>query len=105
MFEKVSENVKQQILNIAGLYKSLKYIKSDKVHPCIRIPLSSLREVTRYSVKVKLLSVAYILQSTRAAFNQNEINPTCLLCTNGVEDLLLTCVALEAVRTPILNDL
>ena len=50
----------------------------------------------------------FFSQQLRTAFNQNEINPMCLLCTNEVEDLqhfLLTCVVLEAVSKPILNDL
>ena len=39
--------------------------------------------------------------------NQNKISPTCLLYSNGIADLqhfILTFVALEAARTPILND-
>ena len=48
----------------------------------------------------------YILQSNRAAFNQNAIDPTCLLCKNGEETIkhfLLSCTALSSAREPIIE--
>ena len=88
VFNKVSQKYKQNLIDIAVLYKTLKYLnKQDftpgKIHPVLRIPLVSVREITRVPVKVKLLTGSYLFQSTRAAFNQNDIDPTCLLC--GVE--------------------
>ena len=46
----------------------------------------------------------YILQSKRAMFNQNRIDPACLLCKEGdetVEHFLLNCTALSSARQPI----
>ena len=49
-----------------------------------------------------------MLQSTRAAFNHLENDPTCLLCGSDSETLvhmLLVCEKLEDVRKPILEEL
>ena len=78
VFNKVSQKYKQNLIDIAVLYKSLKYLnKQDytpgKIHPVLRIPLVSVTEITRVPVKVKLLTGSYLFQSTRAAFSQNDI--------------------------------
>ena len=72
------------------------------------IPLVSVREITRIPVKVKLLTGSYLFQSTRAAFNQNDIDPTCLLCGVESEDIshfIFRCDILNPVRAPILVDI
>ena len=54
------------------------------------------------SYRAKILSGSYILQSNRARFNQNQINPTCPLCHSAPEDLphfILTCPSLDNART------
>ena len=59
-------------------------------------------------MKLRLASGSYILQSNRAAFNQNEVKPTCLLCgeeDETLEHFLLRCNSLETVRQSILGDL
>ena len=64
-----------------------------------------MREITRVPVKVKLLTGSYLFQSTRAAFNQNDIDPTCLLCGVESEDIshfIFRCDILNPVRAPIL---
>ena len=53
-----------------------------------------------------LLTGTFILQSNRARFNQNEVDPTCQLCYAESETLthfLLKCRKLETVRKPILD--
>ena len=70
--------------------------------------MDSLRDANRVCVKLKLAAGTYILQTNRAAFNQNDAKPTCLLCNDGDETLehfLLFCKSLETVRKPILGDL
>ena len=50
----------------------------------------------------------YILQVNRSAFNQNEIDPTCLKCMEEpetVEHFLVKCSALAGVRQPIMDSI
>ena len=59
-------------------------------------------------VKNKILTGTFILQTNRAKFNQNEVNPTCQLCGNADETLqyfLLDCSYLERTRGPIISDI
>ena len=68
----------------------------------------NLREVPRIAVHLKITTGTYILQTTRATFNQNAVDPTCLLCNAGAETLshfLLDCTTLENIRQPILRDI
>ena len=113
VFNKVSQKVKRNLVDAALLYKSLKYLNIQeytpgKIHPVLRIPSSSVREITRVPVKLKLLTGSYLFQSTRSAFNQNEISPTCLLCGYESEDLphfIFRCETLDSIRAPILVDI
>ena len=68
----------------------------------------NLREVPRIAVHLKIVTGTYILQSNRAPFNQNEVDPTCLLCKTGAETLThfpFHCAILESIREPILKDI
>ena len=113
VFNKVSQKVKRNLVDVALLYKSLKYLNKHeytpgKIHPVLRIPLRSVRELTRVPVKLKLLTGSYLFQSTRSAFNQNEIDPTCLLCGYESGDLphfIFRCETLNSIRAPILVDI
>ena len=58
--------------------------------------------------KLKLLTGWYILQVNRAAFNQNQVDPTCMLCQQGpetVDHFLVECSALEEKRRPIMDSI
>ena len=58
------------------------------------------------SYRAKMLAGSYILQSTRARYNQHEVDPTCPLCNAAVEDpphFLLECTALSGVRDPLIQ--
>ena len=49
----------------------------------------------------------YILQTNRAKFNQNDVNPICQLCHKCEETpqhFIIDCEALAEDRDPILND-
>ena len=42
----------------------------------------------------------------RACFNQNQMDPTCMVCHNRdvtTELFILACTALEGVRKPMIN--
>ena len=70
------------------------------------ITIGNARAIPRISTKLNLVTRTYILQSNRAAFNQNAIAPTCLLCKNGeeiVKRFLLSCTALSSAREPIVD--
>ena len=94
------------------LYSSLKYLHTadycyGQRNPVIQT-IGNAREIPRISTKLKLVTGTYILQSNRAAFNQNAIDPTCLLCKNGEETIkhfLLSCTALSCAREPIIDSI
>ena len=96
----------------AALYPSLKYLKTDsyvpgKKHPVIQ-EAHGVRDISRIHTKVRLLTGVYVLQVNRSAFNQNQVNPTCLLCKEDgetTEHFILHCSALNHVRQPVPEDL
>jgi hypothetical protein len=79
-----------------------------KVHPNITTKGNSMREINRLPIKLKLLTSTYILQSNRAAFNQNTVNPVCQLCNRESEDIehfLFNCEILEPQRKLVLCEI
>ena len=46
----------------------------------------------RIAVKLKIVTGTYIPQTTRAAFNQNAVNPTFLACNGDDEALRIFCL-------------
>lgn len=100
------------ILSQAALYPSLCWLSVGSFWPGNRHPLvcltGDLREVPRLAVKLKIATGTYILQTTRAAFNQNPVQPTCMVCKMEDETMrhfLLDCSPLDPVRKPILNQI
>ena len=101
------------IKNQAVLYGSLTFLnvsnyQPGKLHPFLQIEPNSVRDIPRLAVKLKLLCGVYVLQSTRASFNQNDIDPTCQVCSSSPETLLhfiLECPILETIRNPIISDI
>ena len=70
--------------------------------------MGNIREVPRIRTKLKLVTSTYILQINRASYNQNQVNPACLLCHQGdetVEHFLLEYPALASVRNPIMDSI
>ena len=90
----------------ASAKSSLKYLNIDsiqvgKVQNSWTLTSNSVRDVRRAHIKVKLLTVWYILQSNRSKFNKYTFPSTCLLCKIAPEDLkhfLLECPQLQPVR-------
>lgn len=61
-----------------------------------------------YLLKLKVVNGTYILKVNRSSFNQNRIDPTCLMCENGdknIEHSILDCVARSHIRVPILKEI
>ena len=102
----IAAHWRDQLVNDARGKTTLIYVqldgqKFDKPHPiwsCIDfIPA----ETRKAAVKARLLTGTYILQSTRASFNQYEVNDTCPICESEREDrphLLLRCSAYAKIR-------
>ena len=56
--------------------------------------------------KARLMTGTYMLQATRAMFNQHQVDPTCFLCCKkpeNVEHFLLRCESLTQVRDQFLH--
>ena len=49
--------------------------------------VQSIREVPRIKEKLRMVTGVYTLQENRAAFNQNQIDPMCILCRKDDETL------------------
>ena len=84
VYEKAHKYWKEQAIRISELYKNIGYLnryenKPGKQHPLICIPISSVRDANRISVKLKLVSGTYVFQANPANFNQNKVDATCLL--------------------------
>ena len=100
------------IKSAAVLFMSLRFLNVDefscgKRHSLLK-SLGNIREVPRISTKLKLVTGTYILQTNRVAFNQNQVDPSCLLChqeDETVEHFLLRCPALASVRNPIIDNI
>ena len=66
------------------------------------------RDVNRATIKARILTGCYTLQANKAKFNQNAVNPTCLLCKEGAETrehFVSTCKRTKEVRDPYLSSL
>ena len=78
----VNSHWMMKIVEDAELYSTLRHMDTSKfqpgfIHPVADMETPSNREVTRLAVKLKIITGTYLLQSNRAAFNQNAIDPTC----------------------------
>ena len=73
----------ERIKSRASLYFSLEYLTADEYYPGNRHWILQhsdiVRDVPGIHVKLKLVTGTYILQVNRSAFNQNQIDPTCLM--------------------------
>ena len=102
---------KQKLLEKASDKSSLKMINSDnlialKPHSlwtsCSRDPRMVPAAVTR----AKLITNTYWVQQRRAKVNNNNTDPTCMLCHEETEDIthmLLKCKSTDKIRQPIIN--
>lgn len=94
-------------------YSSMKYIpkssfKVGKIHPLALSNSANQRDINRIPIRIKIATGTYILQTNRAVYNQNIVDPTFQLCDQAEETLshfLLCCKALDQIRTPILKNI
>ena len=113
MQSKVNLEWADRLLGQAQHLSSLKHInllQVDIAHPhlLLTMPITSAYDANRLLVKMNFMMGTYILQSTRAAFNQNAIDDTCRLCNETSETMphfMITCSILAVVRDPIINEL
>ena len=109
-----SSTIKTAILNHwnyklrdeASSKSSLKYLYIDACniqhpHPVWQTLMCNPVETRQSIQKVRLLCGTFILQSSKAAFNQFQVDPTCPLCGTEPEDrihLILRCPSLVDIR-------
>lgn len=99
-----------RIVAMIPYHKSLIYLNTRNIrlgnpHPLLKISNSTARTLHRIPVQMKLVTGTYILQSTRASFNQNQVDPTCRVCKTAPETIqhfVLECPVLQEVRAPII---
>ena len=104
---------KNRLIRQAELYTSLQYLSVNHfnpgtVHPLLRIKPNHdpVRQANRMAVKLKRVTGTYMLQSTRSAFNNVQVDPVCVLCKTSDETtkhLVLGCCVLDFLRKPILE--
>ena len=99
-----------ELVSGAECKSSLQYLDLTDIRPNAAHHLwprggSSSGKRVAASFRAKLISGSYILQTNRARFNQNKVNPTCPLCKSAPEDLphfLLSCPSLAPPREKLL---
>ena len=82
-------------------YCNISCLGIGQTHPVWDSLESTRLEVRRGVVKSRIITGTYIVQSTRAKFNQYQIDSTCPLCHLEEEDIihmLLRCSVLHSVR-------
>ena len=106
----VNEHWTAIIKSCACLYSSLKclvveYYSCGRIH---HLPKSAknVKEINQIHTKIKIATGTYELHTNRAAFNQNKVDSTCIMCRKGEETMqhfLLECSELHMIRNPIMN--
>jgi hypothetical protein len=109
----VNEYWIEHIKKMSTYFKSLYYLNASnysngKAHAALVSVQTSARGLARLPVKLRLMMGTYYLQSNKAAFNQNRIGPTCLVCQmepETLEHFLLDCNVLAETREPYIAEL
>ena len=93
-------------------YSTLKYLSPTyeigKIHPLAKTNTVNQKDINRIPTRLKLATGNYMLQTMRAAYNQNPIDPTCKLCNQAEETVshfLICCKTLEYLRAPTINNI
>jgi hypothetical protein len=97
----------------ASTQSSLKFLNIERCrigvqHQVWSTVTAEPRDATRATVKAKLLTGSYPLQANKAMFNQYQVDKTCPLCGDGVEDrkhFIVECSSLQQIREPYLTEL
>ena len=83
----------------------MEHYSCGKIHHLLK-SAKTVREINQIHTKIKIAIGTYVLQTNRAAFNQNKVDSTCLMCRKGEETMqhfLLECSELHMIRNPIMN--
>ena len=88
----VYKKLVNKITSLIPLYKGLTFLTSEnlekgKIHPLLKVNCHTGKDTSRLSVKLKLLTGSYILQSKRILMYKTETEPTCLLCKDKEETM------------------
>ncbi|CAC5373908.1 unnamed protein product [Mytilus coruscus] len=91
MVNKIKIYWHRKILDEKEHFNSLQYLSPidslGHCHPLASISASDPKIVQKLPPRVKISTGGYILQSQRAKYNYNAVDPTCQLCKNGEETL------------------
>jgi hypothetical protein len=109
----VDEYLIEHIKKMSTYFKSLGYLNASnysngKAHAALASVHTSVRDIARLPVKLRLLIGTYYLQSNKATFNQNRIDPTWLVChmePETLEHFLLDCKVLADTREPYIAEI
>jgi hypothetical protein len=109
----VNEYWIDHIKKMSTYFKSLNYLNASnysngKAHAALASVQTSARVIARLPVKLRLMTGTYYLQSNNVAFNQNRIDPTCLVCqmeSETLEHFLLDGNVLAETREPYISEL
>jgi hypothetical protein len=82
---RVNDHWCTQLTTLSQLYKGLQYLSNHnmskcKAHPILKHRCYSSLDISRIPVKLRLVTVTYVLQTKRIKYYINETDPTCLLC-------------------------
>ena len=74
-----------------------------QIHRLAKTNTVNQKDINRIPTRLKLATGNYMLQTMRAAYNQNPIDPTGKLCNQAEETVshfLICCKTLEYLRAP-----
>ena len=89
-------------------FLNVKAFAPGKVHPIWINSNYNSNSILKANVQVKMACGTYILQSTRARFNQYQVSRVCPLCRASDETLqhfLLRCISLQSTRQLFIDEL
>ena len=105
----IHEHWRQQIVEEAENKSTLKHLCKEftpnQPHLLWQATTNTVRDVRRGTIKGRMLTGTYILQSTRAAFNQTKIT-LCQMCKQEDEDMehfIFRCPTLSSARDHLLK--
>ena len=100
-----TDQIEKEAKQKSTLKNLAKIFTHNKPHQLWQATNNTVKDVRRATIKGKMLAGTYILQSTRAQFNQTKIT-VCQMCKEEDEDLphfLVACPVLKKAREPFLR--
>ena len=106
--EKLEKYWKLQVIEGSKDKSSLKYLDVKTVHNIWINAGYNIISIMKASIKVKLLTEVYMLQTTRSKFSNRHISASCPLCGSEDEDkihFILKCPDLASTRKYYIDEL